>query len=67
MSNYEIAKMYGIKMVSLTKQGGTIGLGLIGSGLDVVQTNQLFNEINQAIPVKLIKVEVGSNLMMEKL
>ena len=59
MSNFTIAKEWGIKMASMANKGGLIGLGLIGSGLDRLQITVLFQEINQVIPVKFIDSKVG--------
>lgn len=67
MINYELAKEWGVKMASLTRQGGIIGLGLVGSGLNTKQVKKLFQEINSQVPVKYISSKVGVGLCMEKI
>lgn len=67
MNNFEIAKQYGIAMVNCANKGGIVGLGLVGSDLDLADINLLFDEINKNIPVKFINAKEGSCLMMERL
>jgi hypothetical protein len=67
MSNFEIAKQYGIAMANHTNKGGCIALGLLGSGLDADEVNLLFEEIEKNAQVKFINSEVDVVLMMEKL
>lgn len=67
MSNFDMAKDWGIGMARLAKNGGLVVLGLIGSELNARETRLLFAEINKAIPVRLISTEVGVALTMERL
>ena len=62
-----MAKQWGIRMADLTEDGGTVVLGLVGSGLNARETGILFREINKAIPVRLISSEGGVALTMERL
>lgn len=67
MSNYQMAVQWGTKMANQTNNGGLVMLGLIGSGLNQKQINQVFKDINAKVPVKLLSSSVDKFLMMEKI
>jgi hypothetical protein len=67
MDNFELAKEYGIKMANLTNKGGIVALGLIGSKLNMVRINKLFDEINKSSAVKFIRAKEEGFLIMQKL
>lgn len=67
MNNHEMAVQWGTKMAGMTKEGGSVTLGLVGSGFDLEESLDVFKEISEVVPVRLIKVSVGVGLYMEKL
>lgn len=67
MSNFEMAKQYGVEMANLATKGGTLILGLVGSGLKAQEIQLLYEEIDKQTPVKFVKAVKDVALIMERL
>jgi hypothetical protein len=66
MTNYDIAVSYGVELANVTKQGGQVVLGLIGSGLNTNEVNNVFLDIKKQTAVILLEVKAGVYLRMKK-